>query len=267
MEKDIKRKMDILILEDNVDECKDFITSLQNHNDFNLLTITDSDIEALECVKLHKPEGIVLDIELNNSTSGNLNSLDFLTNIKNLNLDYNPIIVVTTHVLSNRVYEIFRRNGIDTILYKNHPSYSVSQVLNTLLSLRIDIPKSNLVTLKDVLQDERNRISEYIDYELSMIGISPKLKGREYLYSAIFHLVENRDNINIVKLNEFLVNKYHKSDKTINNGMRTAILSAWRNSPIEDLTKYYTDKINPETGYPSVTQFIYHYYNKIKKKL
>lgn len=259
--------MNILILEDNPDECKEFITYIKDSSDFKLLSITDSDVDALRCVKTKKPEAIILDIELNSSTSGSINSLDFLINIKKLNLNYNPIILVITHVFSNRIYEIFHRNGADTILYKGHPSYSVHQVLNTLLSLRVDTPKSAVQSLKDVLQDEKVTVSESLDYELSAIGISSKLKGREYLHSAILHLVENRDNLASVKLTEFLVNKYHKSDKTINNGMRTAILSAWRNSSIEDLTTLYTDRVNPETGYPTVVQFIYYYYNKIIKTL
>ena len=49
--------------------------------------------------------------------------------------------------------------------------------------------------------------------------------------------------------------------------MQNAILYAWRISAIEDLTTYYTEKINYETGIPTPTEFIYYYANKIKKTI
>lgn len=54
---------------------------------------------------------------------------------------------------------------------------------------------------------------------------------------------------------------------TISRAMQNAILYAWRISAIEDLTTYYTAKINYETGVPTPTEFIYYYANKIKKKM
>ena len=108
---DIKQ-MKILIVEDDVNACNDFINCIKSREDINLIGITDSDIEALKYVKLHHPEGIILDIELNNSVSGNTDSLDFLTELKKLNLNYNPIIIVTTHINSQSTYNLLHRNGI-----------------------------------------------------------------------------------------------------------------------------------------------------------
>lgn len=63
---DIK-PMKILILEDDVKACNDFINCIKSRDDITLIGITDSDIEALKYIRLRHPEGIVLDIELNNS--------------------------------------------------------------------------------------------------------------------------------------------------------------------------------------------------------
>ena len=130
------KPMKILIIEDDPIDCKNFIDCLKNRDDFDLVAITDSDVEALKYAKLKHPEGIVLDIELNNSTSGNPDSLEFLSNLRKLNLGYEPIIIVTTHVNSKRTYDILHRNGVDIILYKNHPKYSSNHVLNKFLTLR-----------------------------------------------------------------------------------------------------------------------------------
>ena len=74
----------------------------------------------------------------------------------------------------------------------------------------------------------------------------------------------NESKISII---QYLGGKYKRSTSTISRAMQNAILYAWRISAIEDLTTYYTAKINYETGVPTPTEFIYYYANKIKKKM
>lgn len=255
--------MKILILEDDVNACNDFINCINTREDINLVGITDSDLEALKYVKLRHPEGIVLDIELNNSNSGNTDSLDFLTNLKKLNLNYNPIIIVTTHINSQRTYDILHRNGVDLILYKDQPKYSCNLVLNKFLALRNTVSTSSVVSLQEDLKDTETKISELIYHELDLIGITPKLKGRQYVHDAILYLIQHNENsINVI---QYLTKIYKKSGNTITNGIQNAIIHAWRVSSIEDLSMHYTAKINYETGLPTPMEFIYYYVDKIKK--
>ena len=74
----MSKAMKILIIEDDINDCNNFINCIKKRDDFELVAITDSDIDALKYVKLKRPEGIVLDLELNDSKSGNTNSLEFL---------------------------------------------------------------------------------------------------------------------------------------------------------------------------------------------
>lgn len=257
------KPMKILIIEDDPIDCKNFIDCLKNRDDFDLVAITDSDVEALKYAKLKHPEGIVLDIELNNSTSGNPDSLEFLSNLRKLNLGYEPIIIVTTHVNSKRTYDILHRNGVDIILYKNHPKYSSNHALNKFLTLRESYPKSSLQKIQEELVDTENKISTLIYHELDLIGITAKLKGRQYIHDAILYLIQNNNsNIGVI---QHLIKIHQKSGNTITNGIQNAILHAWRISSIEDLTTYYTAKVNYETGVPTPMEFIYYYVDKIKK--
>ncbi len=88
--------------------------------------------------------------------------------------------------------------------------------------------------------------------------INPKIKTK------VVHS-QTKSAWNIV--GENLGGKYKRSTSTISRAMQNAILYAWRISAIEDLTTYYTAKINYETGVPTPTEFIYYYANKIKKKM
>ena len=109
------KAMKILIIEDDIDDCNRFVNCIKERKDIELVGITDSDTEGLKYVKLKHPEGIVLDLELNNSTSGNTDSLEFLLNLKKLNLNYVPIVIVTTHVTQKELMKYYI--GMELILY------------------------------------------------------------------------------------------------------------------------------------------------------
>lgn len=256
----------VLIIEDDNKECQKFIDCIKNRIDFEIVGITDSDTEGLNLLKQTKPNGIILDIELNNSSSGNPNSLEFLSNLKNLNLGYSPIIIVTTHINSKRTYEIIHRNGADLILYKGHPKYSCNYVLNQFLSLYNTSSKSELELSNERTRENKNKLSNLIDHELNLIGVTSNLKGRQYIHDAIIYLIENRNSNNISVI-QYLTKVHKKSGTTITNGIQNAIIHAWRVSSIEDLSTYYTAKVNYETGLPTPMEFIYYYVDKISNML
>ena len=54
--------------------------------------------------------------------------------------------------------------------------------------------------------DEEEKISNIINNELELIGVTSKLKGREYIHDAILYLVQDDSNkINVI---QYLVKKY-----------------------------------------------------------
>ena len=251
--------MKLLIIEDDINDCNNFINCAKKRKDIEIVAVTDSDIEGLKYVKTKSPEGIVLDLELNNSVSGSMDSLDFLSELKKLRLNYEPIVIVTTHVNSKRTYQILHRNGVDLILYKDHPKYSANLVFNHFISLR-QVP-IEVTSVEDMIKDTRDKISDCINHELDLIGVTSNLKGRKYIHDAILYLIENEDSdMNVIK---YLTTVYKKSETTITNGIKNAIYHAWRASPIEDLTRYYTARVNYETGIPTAMEFLYYYRDRV----
>ena len=259
------KPMKILIIEDDMNDCNAFIECVKNREDIEIVAITDSDVEGLKFVKTKHPEGIVLDLELNNSATGSIDSLDFVSNLRKLNLNYEPIVIVTTHVNSKRTYDILHRNGVDIIMYKDNPKYSSEHVLNNFINLRKTSVNFRETPIEEALADEEAKISNIINDELEQIGVTAKLKGRDYIHDAILYLVQDDSNrINVI---QYLVGKYKKSSTTITNGIQNAIIHAWNITPPDDLVKYYTARINLDTGIPTPMEFIYYYVNRIKKKI
>ena len=259
------KPMKILIIEDDVNDCNDFLECVKKRKDLEIVGITDSDIDGLKYVKSKHPDGIVLDLELNNSTSGNTDSLEFLSELKALNLDYEPIIIVTTHINSKRVYNMLHKDGADIILYKNHPKYSADYVLNKFMSLREVSPQKTVEILKSELKDNEQKISDCISRELDLIGIPSKMVGRKYIHDAIVYLIKNKENnINVIR---YLTSVYKKSGNTITNGIQNAIIHAWNKTAVDDLLEYYRARVNPETGIPTPMEFIYYYVEKIEREI
>lgn len=256
--------MKLIILEDDNKECDAFRKLAKSRKDIEFVKITDSDIDALEFLKSEIVEGIILDLELNKG-SGNGNGFTFLEELKKLNLRFKPKIVVTTNVSSDSVYDFLHENGVDLIFYKKQLNYSHSNVLNTLVLLRDYNKKSNNIDIPNK-DDNKNKISDIINNELDLIGIGTHLQGRKYFFDAIYFILEESENSQTT-VTQYLVKEYKKSSSTISRAMQNAILHAWRISSIDDLTKYYTAKVNYETGVPTPTEFIYYYADKIKKML
>lgn len=150
-------------------------------------------------------------------------------------------------------------------MYKDNPKYSSEHVLNNFINLRKTTIEYKSTSFEDLFVDEEEKISNIINNELELIGVTSKLKGREYIHDAILYLVQDDSNkINVI---QYLVKKYKKSSTTITNGIQNAIIHAWRITPPDDLVKYYTARINLDIGIPTPMEFIYYYVNKIKKEV
>ena len=255
-----EKPMKLLIIEDDVNECYEFKKCVKNRDDIEIVGITDSDVEGLQLVKVKRPEGIVLDIELNQGKNGHTDSLDFLGKLKELKLNYEPIVIVTTHINSKRTYEILHRSGVEIILYKDQPKYSANQVFNNFINLR-KVTDIGLDSIQEQIEARDEKVLDLIDAELNLVGITQKMIGREYIKDAILFLVQNdEDKVNVT---QYLTNKYKKSPTTITNGINYA----WRISATEDLERYYKARINYATGVPTPMEFIYYYVDKIKKEI
>lgn len=262
--------MKLVLLEDDLKECNKFKELAKNREDISFVGITNSADEGIKYVKRFMPDGIILDLELNN---GQGSGFEFLKELRNLKLTIDPKVVVTTNVCSDSVYNYLHQNKVDFIFYKKQENYNIQNVINILILLNEyknnnNNNDNNDISISNDDEEKTNQIiSESINKELDLIGVATYLEGRKYLYDAIFYLITNKNSNEKISMLQYLSSKYKKSSSTISRGMQNAIYHAWRVSSPDDLEKYYTAKINYETGVPTPMDFIYYYYEKIKKML
>ena len=253
----------IMLVEDDANECAIYKNILKDREDVKIVCITNSSSKALEEYDIRKPDAIILDLEL---TDGEGSGFDFIESMNERPKDKLPKIVVTTNVHSTAVYDYCHNNNIDFVFYKKQKNYSRENVISTIILLNNYDATNRVVSIQ---QDEgklETTIYNKINKELDLIGVGTHLHGRKYLCDAIYFIVNSGDNSK-VSIVQHLVSKYKKSSSTISRAMQNAILHAWRITPIEDLTKYYTARVNYETGVPTPTEFIYYYSDKIRKEI
>lgn len=256
----------LLLIEDNINDCIVFENYVKQRNDVKFLAITNSDIEGLELIKKYSPDVIILDIELHKG-SGNATSFNLIETLNKMKFKIKPKIIVTTVVSSNTVYDYLHEKGVDLIFYKKQKNYSIENVINTLVLLNNyteQTVETSTIELNNS-EEQEEKISNMINNELDLIGVSLHLQGRKYLHDAIYFVITKSDENNRITIIQHLINKYKRSSSTISRAMQNAILHAWRRSSLEDLEKYYTARINYETGVPTPTEFIYYYAERIRK--
>ena len=262
-----KEPIRILLVEDDVNEVEDFKKVVSKRNDATLISITNSSTKAIEDYTNLKPDAVILDLEL---SDGEGSGFEFIEKMKERNTRKLSKIVVTTNVHSNAVYDFCHKSNIDFIFYKKQKNYSKDNIINTLLLLRNYSNNNMIINAENNEKTEENnedkkedRIMSTINKEMDIIGISTHLIGRRYLMDAIYYIIQD-DQTSII---QNLSKEYKKSASTISRAMQNAILHAWRITPIDELEKIYTARINYETGVPTPTEFIYFYVDKIKKML
>lgn len=259
------KKLEILLVEDDQEDCKEIINEVDNNpDDFDLIGITNNSARAFQYVKDVCPDAVILDLELHN---GGGDGLDFLKQVNESHLSRVPFILVTTNNISLITHEVARKLGADFIMTKSQEGYSAKSVLQFL-----KITKSIILSRRGQAQpsgyDESptqaaKRLQRRICFELDKVGISAKSMGYTYLIDAITMTIKDPVQHICDKIGE----NYRKSAKSVERAMQNAINRAWNTSDIQDLLDNYTAKIKSDKGVPTLTEFIYYYAQKIKNDL
>lgn len=252
--------LSILLIEDDIDECYDIQNCFANAENIELVGITNNACQALEMVQSLLPNIILLDLELH---SGGGNGLLFLQKLRELSLPFTPYILITTNNVSQITLASARQLGADFILAKYEAGYSAQYVLEF-----VELMKSAILSHESA-SDKMNttitralpklNLTQRIQRELNLIGISPKAVGFQYLIEAIRITAEKPET----NLSHTLAVTFGKSSASIERAMQNAINRAWQTNNPEELLKYYTARIRSDRGVPTMMEFIYYYATKL----
>lgn len=257
------RILSVLIVEDEEITCEELKECIGKDEGLKLAAATNNSYEALELVRMHLPNVIILDLELHH---GGGNGILFLHELRKIDLELPPYILITTHNMSDVTLEQVRKLGADFTLSKYERNYSAQYVIDNINLMRHAIRQKNISKGLEIPlspADSDRKIMTYIQRKMDLIGINPSAVGYKYLVDAIF-LTYKGETGNIAKV---LASKYRKTDKSIERAMQNAIKQAWTTNDIEELLEHYTARIRSDRGVPTLMEFISHYVTKIDQEM
>lgn len=252
----------ILLVEDDVNSCEEFVECVNTLPDFQLIGITNSSKKAIDSVQQLRPHAIILDLELHR---GSGSGLDVLRELPSLNLKYLPYVVVTTNNTSNVTYELARTLGADYIFYKHESDYSAKKVIE-LIKLAVNIKKATTATyerpsIDELSEEERLKCTMVkLQSELNMLGLNPKTKGYKYIPMAIKSLINNPNESVYQAVSKLTGSSAQSIEKAIQN----TINKAWRTTDPDILFNSYTARIDIKRGAPTTMEFLHYYANKYR---
>ena len=96
------KPMSILILEDDQKTINELEKYIEKRDDVCLVAKTNSSYDALKLVKKYRPEAIIVDLELHFGVGS---GFEFLKSLRNTTLNFSPLIVVNTNILSPSIFQ------------------------------------------------------------------------------------------------------------------------------------------------------------------
>jgi len=254
--------MRILLIEDSPEDRELFTEHINGRQDVMLVGITNSSEKGIEIIKHCQPEAIILDLEL---IFGEGSGIELLNQLEHLGLKPKPIIVVTTHIPSKIVHTLIHGKGVDFIFYKLQTGYSPERVISFLLLMR-NPAGGNATSQRSPSQSHKDgELARAIERELDAVGISMKYTGRKYITDALKLISsENSKTTNsaIRQVSESVKKEY----SSVIRAMETAIKNAWYDSKT-DAEKHYTGRIDKRKGYPTPSDFIHFFKEKLRKQM
>lgn len=261
---DVSTTLTILIVEDDHAACQAYRTHSDECDDIRLVGVTGYADKALELIRDHLPQAIILDLELQ---KGSGSGLDVLNGITQMQLAVNPFVLIVTNNVSAVIQRRARQYENLYIISKHQRDYSEKHCLDFLRGISEDIQEqyhngSSKLTSEEPPAQQRDRLVDRIHAELNNVYINHRVLGYKYLTDGILMTMQApRQN-----LCEELAKQYGKSTPSVIRAMENAIKRAWRIADIDALAVNYTARIIPEKGVPTLMEFVTYYADKLKKE-
>ncbi|MBQ9886936.1 MAG: sporulation transcription factor Spo0A [Lachnospiraceae bacterium] len=225
---------------------------LKKHGGFNVVATAQDGEEAVENVRLFKPDILLLDIVM-----PKLDGIGVMDRINRDNtLKKKPAVVVITAM---------GQEWVNQTVFKMGAAYYIAKPFDT-ESVAGQIER---VAFQDILNDRKKIVVNRNDYMLSTlqsevtkllhdIGVPAHIKGYGYLRDAVILAVNNESMVDsitktlypaIAKMNESTASRVERS-------IRHAIEVAWNRGNMDIIDEMFGYTINSGKGKPTNSEFI-----------
>lgn len=241
----MKEKSKLLIADDNREFCELLKEFISRQDDFVLVGVACNGLEALELIKEHKPDIVVLDIIM-----PHLDGIGVLEKLATGAITPRPKVIMLTAFGQENVTQRAVDLGADYYILKPF-DFSVlgtrirqlSNGVNVSQYISVSKPRNMDVAVTNIIHE---------------MGVPAHIKGYHYLRDAILMVISDINLLGAVtkELYPAIAHQYQTTPSRVERAIRHAIELSWDRGNIEMMTKLFGYTINLERGKPTNSEFI-----------
>ena len=207
--------------------------------------------EALMKINRNRPDVVLMDVWLSK-----LDGIGVLRNCRNAGIgkDGTPIVISVSSVSNQNLFIQATEAGAELCLLKPVNLNSLCEHIQSILSRRSREAAMAVIKTEEKMPDIESQVTQIIH----QIGVPARIKGYQYLRTAILLTVQDSDIINSVTkvLYPSVAKKYSTTTSRVERAIRHAIEVAWDRGDIDTLNSYFGYTIQQGRGKPTNSEFI-----------
>ncbi len=252
----MKTKIKLLIADSNRELGLQMKSFFDGKSDIELIATATDGLDALEKIRKHSPDAVLMDIVL-----PQLDGIGLLKEINTLSRTHRPVVIVTSGAKREHITNICMQLGADYFMIKPCDNETVYERIKLLCMPKTagsihDIACSEKSDTADRPSDRALEIS--VTKTIHSVGVPANIKGYQYLRDAIIMSIKDTELINAVtkQLYPKVATRHNTSPSRVERAIRHAIEVACIRGNEEELYKLFGYTVSNNKGKPTNSEFI-----------
>lgn len=250
------KSIKIGIADDNKDFCDILSDFFENQENIEISFIANDGIKAIEAIKEHQPEVLVLDMIM-----PHLDGLGVLEALNTPEVPLRPRIIVLSAVGQETITQKAINLGAEYYIVKPFNLDILLKRINQMAGNNFyEEGKGNVA--RGLLNNQEKGCQEDLEIDITNIiheiGVPAHIKGYQYLRDAITMVVEDMDLLGAVtkELYPAIAQVNNTTPSRVERAIRHAIEVAWNRGRVETINNLFGYTVQNDKGKPTNSEFI-----------
>lgn len=238
----MKNKITVGIAEDNDIVSATLAEIVKSEEAFDLVGIARNGQEAINVIKEHNPDVMLLDVVM---PAGG--GLDVLSTFQ-VEGDWDTKFIMVSAIGDEKITRDAFSMGADYYIMK---PFEAGNIIRRIYSVMQE-PAEGTSAKSD------RELGRRITKSLVTLGVPAQLNGYTYLKEAIQLAVENPDVVSAVtkKIYPVIAENHSATAQSVERAIRHAIEVSWNRGSVQEMNKMFGYTINHEKGKPTNSEYI-----------
>ncbi len=255
----MENKISIMIAEDGSGFGKTCQNTLESYG-YNVMTVEKNGRAVLDSLKQFTPDVVLMDAFLQQ-----FDALGVLKEIKNLQLDKRPVMMVMSSIDNAKFEQELMNAGADYCFLKPFDIELMAQRVRQMVKWHKDDKNELILDYSRGNSDLEIIVSDI----MHQIGVPAHIKGYQYLRTSILMAIDDPEIMHSITkcLYPTVAKTYKTTASRVERAIRHAIEVAWDRGDVDVLNAYFGYTIQNSRGKPTNSEFIAMISDKLRLKM